>query len=103
MALNKFKIYSQLLSMGWFFGQVQDAWSGPLLWSEWLSSSSNATPYRIIQIHIIITHIKGLVVCKGLIIFSTVYLINNVYRIKPRNQFFAKNLFIYNKCIGKFL
>ena len=38
-------------SIGWVFGQAQGAWSGPLLWSGWLSGSSTATPHRFIQIH----------------------------------------------------
>ncbi len=37
--------------MIWVFGQAQGAWSGPLLWSGWLSGSSTATPHRFIQVH----------------------------------------------------
>ncbi len=33
-------------------GQSQGGWSGPLLWSGWLWSSSTVTPSIIIQIHI---------------------------------------------------
>ena len=38
--------------MGWVYGQEQGAWSGPLLWSRWLSGSGTATPHRLKQIHI---------------------------------------------------
>ncbi len=38
--------------MGWVFEQAQGVWSGPLLWSGWLLSSSAATPHRFLQIHI---------------------------------------------------
>ncbi len=34
--------------MGWVYGPAQGAWSGPLLWSGWLSSSSTTTPHRFI-------------------------------------------------------
>ena len=37
---------------GMVFGPAQGAWSAPLLWSGWLSSSSTATQHRYIQIHI---------------------------------------------------
>ncbi len=35
-------------TMGWDFGQAEDAWSGLLLWSGLLSNSSTATPHRFI-------------------------------------------------------
>ena len=36
--------------MGLVFGQAQGAWSSPLLWSGWLSSSSTETLHKYIQI-----------------------------------------------------
>ncbi len=45
-------VYQDLSSMGWVFGRMQGAQSGPLLWSGWLSSSSTATPHRYIHIQI---------------------------------------------------
>ena len=38
--------------MGLVSWQVQGVWSGPLLWSGWLLSSSTKTPQTFIQIHL---------------------------------------------------